>query len=119
MTDSFLQHFEAIEDPRIDRCKRHELLDIILLAVSAVLSGAEGWEQIEDFGIHRLDWLRRYRPFEYGIPRHDTIARVICRLKPEEIETAFQRWMSCIIESTGSDVIAIDGKTARRSFDTR
>ena len=119
MTDSFLQHFEAIEDPRIDRCKRHELLDIILLAVSAVLSGAQGWEQIEDFGIHRLDWLRRYRPFEYGIPRHDTIARVISRLKPEEIETAFQRWMSCLIESTGSDVIAIDGKTARRSFDTR
>ena len=118
MTDSFLQHFEAIEDPRIDRCKRHELLDIILLAVSAVLSGAQGWEQIEDFGIHRLDWLRRYRPFEYGIPRHDTIARVISRLKPEEIETAFQRWMSCLIESTGSDVIAIDGKTARRSFDT-
>lgn len=119
MTDSFLQHFEAIEDPRIDRCKRHELLDIILLAVSAVLSGAEGWEQIEDFGIHRLNWLRRYRPFECGIPRHDTIARVISRLKPEEIETAFQRWMSCLIESTGSDVIAIDGKTARRSFDTR
>ena len=119
MNDSFLQHFEAIEDPRIDRCKRHELLDIILLAVSAVLSGAEGWEQIEDFGIHRLNWLRRYRPFEYGIPRHDTIARVICRLKPEEIERAFQSWMSCLIESTGSDVIAIDGKTARRSFDTR
>lgn len=119
MTDSFLQHFQAIEDPRIDRCKRHELLDIILLAVSAVLSGAEGWEQIEDFGIHRLDWLRRYRPFEYGIPRHDTIARVICRLKPEEIEAAFQSWMSCLIETTGSDVIAIDGKTARRSFDTR
>ena len=63
-----------------------EYLDIILLAVSAVLSGAQGWEQIEDFGIHRLDWLRRYRPFEYGIPRHDTIARVISRLKPEEIE---------------------------------
>lgn len=119
MTDSFLQHFQAIEDPRIDRCKRHELLDIILLAVSAVLSGAEGWEQIEDFGIHRLDWLRRYRPFEYGIPRHDTIARVICRLKPEEIEKAFQSWMRCLIEFTGSDVIAIDGKTARRSFNTR
>ncbi|EDL53910.1 putative receptor [Vibrio mediterranei AK1] len=119
MTDSFLQHFEAIEDLRTDRCKRHELLDIILLAVSAVLSGAEGWEQIEDFGIHRLDWLRRYRPFEYGIPQQCTIARVICHFKPEEIETAFQRWMSCLIESTGSDVIAIDGKTARRSFDTR
>lgn len=96
MSDSFLQHFEAIEDPRIDRCKRHELLDIILLAVSAVLSGAEGWEQIEDFGIHRLDWLRRYRPFEYGIPRHDTIARVICRLKPEEIETGIPRLLTLL-----------------------
>ncbi len=98
MTDSFLQDFQAIEDPRIDRCKRHELLDIILLAVSAVLSGAEGWEQVEDFGTHRLDWLRRYRPFEYGIPRHDTIARIICSLKPEKIETAFQSWMDCIFE---------------------
>lgn len=119
MTHSFLQHFEHIDDPRIDRCKRHELLDIILLAISAVLSGAEGWEQIEDFGHERLDWLRRYRPFASGIPRHDTIARVICRLKPAEIEGAFQSWMRDLIESTGSDVIAIDGKTARRSFDTR
>lgn len=73
---------------------------------------------IEDFGTHRLDWLRRYRPFKYGMPRHDSIARVVCRLKPEEIERAYQR-MSCLIESTGSDIIAIDGKTARRSFDTR
>ena len=52
MAGSFLQHFEAIEDPRIDRCKRHELLNIILLTISAVLSRAEGWEQIEDFGVY-------------------------------------------------------------------
>ena len=119
MTDSFLNHFESITDPRIERCKRHHLLDILLLAISAVISGAEGWEDIEDFGHLKLDWLRRYRPFEAGIPKHDTIARVISRLKAKEIETAFQSWVSSLIETTGSDVIAIDGKTARRSFTTK
>ncbi|WP_133150323.1 transposase family protein, partial [Vibrio breoganii] len=62
MSDSFLEHFENIVDPRIERCKKHQLLDILLLAISAVISGAEGWEDIEDFGHNRLDWLRKYRP---------------------------------------------------------
>ena len=119
MITTFVQHFDSIKDPRIERCKKHNLLDIILLAISAVISGAEGWEDIEDFGHLKLDWLRQYRPFEAGIPRHDTIARVICRLKADEIETAFQSWISSLIEKTGCDVIAIDGKTARRSFATK
>jgi len=119
MSTTFLKHFDSITDPRIERCKKHNLLDILLLAFSAVLSGAEGWEDIEDFGHLKLDWLRQYRPFEEGIPKHDTIARVICRLKAEEIETAFQSWISSLVEMTGCDVIAIDGKTARRSFSTK
>ena len=119
MTTTFLNHFESIVDPRIERCKRHALLDILLLAISAVISGAEGWEDIEDFGHLKLDWLRQYGGFEEGIPRHDTIARVIRRLKAEEIENAFQSWISSLIEKTGTDVIAIDGKTARRSFTTK
>lgn len=119
MSDSFLQHFSSIQDPRIERRKLHELLDILLLAICAVISGAEGWEDIEDFGHLKLEWLRKYRPFKNGIPRHDTIARVICRLKPEEVETAFQQWISSLIQITNCDVIAIDGKTARRSFLTR
>lgn len=119
MTENSLKHFEIIQDPRIDRCKRYELMDILLLTICAVISGAEGWEDIEDFGKLKLDWLRKYRPFEHGIPRHDTIARVIYRLKPEEIEKAFQNWISTLIKFTGCDVIAIDGKTARRSFQTR
>jgi len=116
---TFLNHFDSINDPRIERCKRHELLDILLLAICAVMSGAEGWEDIEDFGRVKLDWLRQYRPFEAGIPKHDTIARVMCRLKPAEIEQAFQSWISSLIQETGCDVIAIDGKTARRSFSTK
>ena len=119
MTENSLKHFDVIKDPRIDRCKRYELMDILLLSICAVVSGAEGWEDIEDFGKLKLEWLRQYRPFEQGIPRHDTIARVIYRLKPEEIETAFQNWISTLIKFTGCDVIAIDGKTARRSFQTR
>lgn len=119
MSATFLKHFDSIADPRIDRCKKHNLLDILLLAISAVISGAEGWEDIEDFGHLKLDWLRKYRPFDAGIPKHDTIARVICRLKAQEIESAFQSWISSLIKTTGCDVIAIDGKTARRSFSTK
>lgn len=119
MSATFLKHFDSISDPRIERCKKHDLLDIILLAVTAVMSGSEGWEDIENFGHIKLDWLRQYRDFEAGIPRHDTIARVICRLKASEIEHAFQAWISSLIENTGCHVIAIDGKTARRSFTTK
>jgi predicted transposase YbfD/YdcC len=119
MSATFLKYFNSISDPRIERCKKHNLLDILLLAISAVMSGSEGWEDIENFGHIKLDWLRQYRPFEAGIPRHDTIARVICRLKADEIEQAFQAWISSLVETTGCDVIAVDGKTARRSFSTK
>ena len=119
MSATFLKHSNSITDPRIERCKKHELIDILLLAISAVISGAQGWEDIEDFGHLKLDWLKRYGAFNAGIPRHDTIARVICRLKSDEIEHAFQSWISSLIETTGADIIAMDGKTARRSFTTK
>ena len=111
MSAIFLTYFESISDPRIERCKKHHLIDILLLAISAVMSGSEGWEDIENFGHIKLDWLRQYCPSESGIPRHD-ITRVICRLKPDEIERAFQSWISSLEEKTGCGVIAIDGKTA-------
>ena len=119
MSATFLRFFDSISDPRIERCKKHNLIDILFLAISAVISGSEGWEDIENFGHIKLDWLRQYRPFDAGIPRHDTIARVICRLKASEIEQAFQGWVSSLIETTGCDVIAVDGKVARRSFSTK
>ena len=119
MSATFLRFFDSISDPRIERCKKHNLIDILFLAISAVISGSEGWEDIENFGHIKLDWLRQYRSFDAGIPRHDTIARVICRLKASEIEQAFQGWVSSLIETTGCDVIAVDGKAARRSFSTK
>lgn len=90
MSATFLTHFYSVSDPRIERCKKHNLMDIILLSISAVMSGSEGWEDIEKFGHIKLDWLRKYGSFESGIPRHDTIACVMCRLKSDEIESAFQ-----------------------------
>ncbi len=77
------------------------------------------WEDIENFGHIKLDRLHQYSPFEAGIPRHDTIIHVICRLKADEIENALQSWISSLLEDTGCDVIAINGKTARRSFSTK
>ena len=94
-------------------------MDILFLSICAVLSGAEGWEDIEDFGHAKLAWLKKYLPFDKGIPRHDTIARVLCRLEPASIQTSFINWVKDIAQQCDADVIAIDGKTARRSFTTK
>jgi len=119
MTNNFITHFSIINDPRIERHKKHQLIDILFLSVCAVLSGAEGWEDIEDFGLVKLDWLRKYLPFENGIPKHDTIARVLSRIEPASIQTCFIKWVQDIAQEAQMNVIAIDGKTARRSFKTR
>ncbi len=119
MSANFLKHFSTIEDPRIERCKRHELMDILFLSVCAVLSNAEGWEDIEDFGHIKLDWLRKYLPFANGIPKHDTIARVLSRLDPSAVQQSFLDWIKELVTEVSGDVIAIDGKAARRSFETK
>ena len=105
-----------IPDPRIERCKRHKLIDILFLCMSAAVCGAEGWEEIEDFGIARKDWLRQYLPFVNGIPGHDTIARVMSRLDTKALQASFVAWMQDVVTMTDRSVIAIDGKTLRRSF---
>lgn len=119
MTPDFMTHFSAIDDPRIERCKKHQLIDILFLSVCAVMSGAEGWEDIEDFGRAKLDWLTRYLPFSNGIPKHDTIARVLSRLDPSEIQQCFINWVQAIAQQAHGHVIAIDGKSARRTFTTK
>ena len=74
------KYFSSIEDPRQQGKVAHKLFDILFLTVSAVIAGCQGWEEIEDFAHDRLDWLRKYVPFENGIPCHDTIARVISQI---------------------------------------
>ena len=116
--NDFMSHFSSIPEPRIKRCRRHELMDIIFLSICAVLCGAEGWEEIEDFGHARLDWLKRYSPYEQGIPKHDTIARVLSRLDPTALQNSFISWVNAASQLTDGEVVAIDGKTVRRSFQT-
>ena len=117
MSATLLEHFALLEDPRIERHREHELLDILVLCVSAVVSGAEGWEAIEEFGEAKLEWLRRYVPLANGIPSHDTIARVISRLSPKGLQDCFVNWVQAVTKATSGDIVAIDGKTVRRSFD--
>jgi len=116
MSADFMSHFSTIPDPRIERCKRHELMDILFLSISAVLCGAEGWEEIEDFGQARLAWLQHYFPYVNGIPKHDTIARVLSRLDPKALQESFISWVNAACQLSDGEVVAIDGKTVKRSF---
>ena len=114
---SFIDHFETLEDTRSHINKKHELLDVIFLTVVAILSGAEGWKDIKQFGDNKLDWLRKFRQFENGIPVDDTIARIISVLEPTALLTCFVSWVNEMRDSQGQSVINFDGKTLRHSFD--
>ncbi len=117
MISSFIEHFSELQDPRIERKKLHALMDILVLTVCAVASGAEGWEAITEFGHAKLDWLRRFIPLKNGVPSHDCIAYVISRLSPEGFRRCFMGWTEGVREKTAGEVIAVDGKTARGSRD--
>lgn len=116
-SSSLVEHFSRLEDPRIERHKQHKLIDIMVLSVCAVLCGAEGWEAIEEFGHTKLEWLRRLVALENGIPSHDTIARVLSRVSAPGLQGCFVSWVKAVAEVTGGQIVAIDGKTLRRSYD--
>lgn len=110
----------SVEDPRIDRTKAHNLQDILVLSVLAVLCGADGWEDIELFGKIREQWLRKFIRLPNGIPSHDTISRVFRMIKPMAFHDAFQEWVASLnLGNEGLNVIAIDGKSLRRSHDAK
>ena len=114
---SLIEHFAELEDPRIERKKLHSLTDILTLCICAIVSGAEGWQAIVDFGREKLDWLRRFVPLKNGIPSHDCLGYVFARLSPEKFRTCFMAWVDDVRKKTAGEVIAIDGKTSRRSRD--
>ncbi|MGC6031702.1 ISAs1 family transposase [Enterobacter kobei] len=114
--EDLMKHITIIPDYRQAWKVEHKLSDILLLTICAVISGAEGWEDIEDFGNVHLDFLKLYGDFENGIPVHDTIARVVSCVSPGKFHECFINWMNeC--HSMDEDVIAIDGKTLRGSYD--
>jgi predicted transposase YbfD/YdcC len=107
------RHFRNLKDPR--RAPRHLLLDIVGIAICAVISGANDWQQIATFAQQRHDWLRRFFKLPEGIPCHDTFERVFDCIDPRAFANAFSRWMQALAEAVGLRQIAIDGKTLRRS----
>ena len=110
--------FRSLPDPRVDRTKHHLLVDIMAIAICAVVCGADAWTEVEDFGKIKKKWLKRFLALPHGIPSHDTFGRVFAALDPEAFQHCFVRWVQRVAHLTAGQVIAIDGKTLRRSHDT-
>ena len=106
--------FSNIDDPRIERKKLHSLSDILILTICAMLSGADGYEAIEEFGQNKKQWLKEFLPLKNGIPSHDCIRYVLIKLPPDQLQTAFIAWVNAIKEKI-PEVVAVDGKTAKGS----
>ena len=111
------EHFATLEDPRVERTKRHQLLAIITIALCAVICGADTWVDVEEFGHAKRAWLETFLELPNGIPSHDTFGRVFGRLDPEQFQACFLSWVQAINTVLPAKPIAIDGKTARRSHD--
>ena len=94
---SLHEYFEQVRDPRINRKKKHLLIDIIVLSILAVLCGAESWDSIEEFGCSRKDFLKKILSLPNGIPSHDTINRVFSLIKPEQFEKIFIEWTNSLL----------------------
>ena len=114
---SISEHFGTLTDPRVERSKDHLLVDIITIALCGVICGAEGWVAIETFGREKVAWLRTVLALPNGIPSHDTFGRVFARLDPEAFRRCFLTWVRASGGDPGDQVVAIDGKTLRRSHD--
>jgi predicted transposase YbfD/YdcC len=106
-------YFADLTDPRIDRTKKHQLLDILALTLCATIAGADTWEEVERFGKAKHDWLKRFLQLPNGIPAHDTLNRVFAALDPKEFAAAVGRWMAAVCAAAGLKQVAIDGKAAR------
>lgn len=116
-TPCIIEHFRPITEPRILLKTRHKLIDIIAITLCGVIAGADDWTEIADFGKAKEEWFRKFLELPSGIPSHDTFGRVFARIRPEEFEQCFINWVRSTFENIAPQVIAIDGKTSRHSYD--
>lgn len=116
-TTSLQECFKDLPDPRVEGKCDHKLIDMVVITVCAVLCGAEGWTGVETFGKSKETWLRSFLDLEHGIPSHDTLGTVFARVDAVAFQTRFARWMEQVMTRTSGQVVAIDGKTLRRSHD--
>src|SRR5918911_1258255 len=114
---SIVEHFQSLEDPRIERSRKHRLIDILVIALCTLLSGGEGFQDMELFGKSKLAWLQTFLALPHGITSHDTFGRLFARLNPRRFQECFLAWTQAVAQLTQGARIALDGKTVRASFD--
>ena len=114
---SITEHWSKLEDPRGDCGKRHQLIEIISIAVCAVICGADSWVDVELFGNSKKEWLKTFLGLAHGIPSHDTFGKVFALLDARQFQDRFMDWVQAVNEVTKGQLVAIDGKTIRRSHD--
>src|SRR5499427_9622802 len=114
---SIVTHFRTLEDPRIARTKKHLLLDILLSAVCTLLTGGEGFQDMELYGKSKRQWLQTFLALPHGIPSHDTFGRVFARLHPTRFQECFLSWTRAVAALTQGTLVSLDGKTVKASFD--
>ena len=114
---SIVTHFQSLEDPRIERTKKHPLLDILVIALCTLLTGGEGFQDMELFGRSKRPWLQTFLTLPHGIPSHDTFGRVFARLNPRRFQECFLSWTQAVAQLTHGALVSLDGKTVKASLD--
>ena len=112
---TLFENISIIKDPRIERHKRHSLVDILVIAICAMICAAETWEDIEEFGHAKREWLATFLELENGIPSHDTFRRVFILLDADELRASFLEWIRSAVSLSAGQLVNIDGKVLRRS----
>jgi len=112
---TIIEHFSSLEDPRVDRTKLHPLENLVVIALCAVICGADSWVDVGLFGESKRQWLAGFLDLSNGIPSHDTFGRVFAQLDAEQFQRAFVNWVKAVCKRLEGQVVAIDGKTVRRS----
>jgi predicted transposase YbfD/YdcC len=112
-----VEHFQTLEDPRMERAKKHNLIEILVIAVGTLLSGGEGFQDMELFGKSQLQWLRTFLALPHGMPSHDTCGRVFARLDPQRFHACFLAWTKAVAALIQGALVSLDGKTVQASFD--
>ena len=114
---SFVTHFQSLEDPRIERTKKHLLLDILVIALCTLLTGGEGFQDMELFGKSKRAWLQTFLALPHGIPSHDTVGRVLARLNPQRFQECFLAWTRAGAPLPQGTLVSLDGTTVKTSLD--
>jgi hypothetical protein len=111
------EHFKTLTDPRVVGRTHHKLIDIVTIALCAIICGADNWPEIESYGEAKYDWFKEFLELPNGIPTHHTFRRFFISVSVDELENCFLNWIKSVFNTSKSSVVPIDGKTLRRSHD--